>query len=209
MCLETERLTLRRFTTADAENLLALDSDPAVMRYLSGGKPTPRHMIEQEVLPRFLRSYERGEGFGVFAAQLKATGEFLGWISYRPDKDGGIDEISLGYRLRQPAWGKGYATEGARALLHKGFTELGVRRVYATTYEENLASRRVMEKLGMKLVRTYRMTPAELMAERTFDTTAEEPPWDGDDVEYAVERVDWARLQKHDRPLDSEPRHAE
>ena len=84
-----------------------------------------------------------------------------------------------------------------------------MRCVYATTYEENLASRRVMEKLGMKLVRTYRMTPAELMAERTFDTTAEEPPWDGDDVEYAVERVDWSRLQKHERPLDSEPRHAE
>ena len=208
MCLETKRLALRRFTTADAENLLALDSDPAVMRYLSGGKPTPRHMIEQEVLPQFLRSYERGDGFGVFAAQLKATGEFLGWFSYRPDRDGGIDEASLGYRLRQPAWGNGYATEGARALLRKGFTELGVRRVSATTYEENLASRRVMEKLGMKLVRTYRMTPAELLAEPTFDTTGEEP-WDGDDVEYALERSDWEQQQVDNGITNAEPRDAE
>ena len=208
MYLETERLELRRFTTADAEILLALDSDPAVMRYLSGGKPTPRRMIEQEVLPRFLRSYERGEGFGVFAAELKATGEFLGWFSFQPHKDGGTDEVSLGYRLRRAAWGKGYATEGAQALLRRGFTKLGVRLVSATTYEENLASRRVMEKLGMNLVRTYRMTPAELLAEPTFDTSGEEP-WDGDDVEYALERVDWERRQRDDRPQDSELRHAE
>jgi RimJ/RimL family protein N-acetyltransferase len=208
MYLETERLALRRFTTADAENLFLLDSDPAVMRYLSGGKPTPRHMIEQEVLPRFLRSYERYEGFGVFAAVLKATGEFLGWFGFKPDKDGGADEISLGYRLRQAAWGKGYATEGARALISKGFVELGVRRVYATTYEENLASRRVMEKVGMKLVRTYRMTPAELLAEPTFDITAGEP-WDGDDVEYALERVAWEQQQADDGLTDAEPRDAQ
>jgi RimJ/RimL family protein N-acetyltransferase len=208
MYLETQRLALRRFTTDDVENLLSLDSDPEVMRYLSGGKPTPRRMIEQEVLPRFLRSYERGEGFGVFAANLKATGAFLGWFSFRPFEDGGDDEVSLGYRLCRSAWGNGYGTEGARALLRKGFTELGVQRVSATAYEENLASRRVMEKVGMKLARRYRMTSAELLAESTFDTTALQL-WDGDDVEYALRRVDWVQLHLVEGKSDLEHSHAQ
>ena len=65
------------------------------------------------------------------------------------------DEPELGYRLRRSAWGKGYATEGSRALIRKGFTELGVRRVVAETMAVNTASRRVMEKAGLTLVRTF------------------------------------------------------
>jgi RimJ/RimL family protein N-acetyltransferase len=74
----------------------------------------------------------------------------LGWLSFQP-AEGTPGEVNLGYRFRRDAWGKGYATEGARALVRKGSSELGVQRVVATTYEENLASRRVMEKLGMTL----------------------------------------------------------
>ena len=88
-------------------------------------------------------------------------------------------------------WGKGYATEGARALIHKGFTEQGVQRVVASTYEDNLASRRVMEKLGMTLVRTFRPTPEELAA-HGLDGSAQEL-FPGDDVEYALEKADWQR----------------
>ena len=153
--LETERLVLRRFTRQDADALFDLDSDPEVMRFLSGGRPTPRGVIESEVLPGFLRYYERFECFGHWAAVEKSSGCFLGWFALHPPGGGDTSEVELGYRLRRSAWGRGYATEGSRALIRKGFTELGVRRVFAQTMAVNAASRRVMEKAGMVLVRTF------------------------------------------------------
>jgi RimJ/RimL family protein N-acetyltransferase len=185
--LETERLLLRRFTPDDVGNLTELDSDPAVMRFLTGGKPTPRAAIEREILPRFLRSYTQDGGYGYWAAIEKTTGDFIGWFAFHPHEGGPPDEIELGYRLQRSAWGKGYATEGSRALIDNGFAQLGARRVTATTYQDNLASRRVMEKVGMTLVRRFRLTPTDLAAAGTFQATDEEV-WDGDDVEYAIER---------------------
>ena len=192
--LETERLTLRRFTPVDADNLYDLDADPEVMRFLSGGTSTPRDVIENDILPRFLRSYEAGPGFGYWAAIEKASGEFIGWFSFRPADGAAPDEAALGYRLRRAAWGRGYATEGARALIRQGFTELGVRRVIATTYQDNLASRRVMEKAGMTLVRSFRLTPADLAGQGTYHAASQDP-WDGDDVEYALVKSEWERQE--------------
>lgn len=153
--LETQRLVLRRFTMADADDLVSLDADPDVMRHVTGGVPTSRDEIETEVLPAFLGYYQRYEGFGFWAAVEKATGEFLGWFHFRPRPDAVPGEVELGYRLRKSAWGKGYATEGSRALICKGFTEFGVQRVVAEAMAVNMASRRVMEKAGLKLVRTF------------------------------------------------------
>jgi RimJ/RimL family protein N-acetyltransferase len=153
--LETERLVLRRFTEADVDNLFDLDSDPDVMRFLTGGKPTPRDLILNETLPRILHYYERFAGFGFWAVIEKSTGAFLGWFEFRPREGSGPEEVELGYRLRKSAWGKGYATEGSRALIRKGFTELGVLRVVAQTMTGNIASRRVMEKAGLTLERTF------------------------------------------------------
>ncbi|HBY93328.1 MAG TPA: GNAT family N-acetyltransferase [Chloroflexi bacterium] len=191
--LETERLVLRRFTAADAEKLFDLDSDPEVMRFLSGGTPTPRDVIQNDILPRFLRYDERFPGYGFWAAIEKATGDFLGWFSFRPS-EGAPDEVRLGFRLRRAAWGKGYATEGSRALIRKGFTELGAQRVVATTYQDNLASRRVLEKVGMTLVRSFRLTPEDLVGTGTYSVSSPDL-WDGDDLECALERADWARQE--------------
>lgn len=196
--LETQRLALRRFTADDVDNLYRLDGDPEVMRFLNGGVPTPREVIQTRILPGFIRSYEQFPGFGVWAAIEKTTGDFLGWLSLRPPEGGSPDNVTLGYRLRRAAWGKGYATEGARALIRKGFTELGVRRVYATTYEYNLASRRVMEKAGMTLVRRFRLTPADLSHSGTFERASDDISddiWEGDEVEYALLKADWERLE--------------
>src|SRR5947209_2713450 len=119
--LETERLVLRRFTPEDVDAVVELDSDPEVMRYITGGAPTPREEIEQEYLPSWLGYYARFAGLGFWAAQEKATGEFIGWFHFRPPDGHAPDDVELGYRLRRAAWGKGYATEGARALIARGF----------------------------------------------------------------------------------------
>ncbi len=178
--LETESLILRRFTTEDVDNLVELDSDPAVMRYVTGGLATPRHEVETEVLPAYLDYYERFEGLGYWAVVEKSSGEFIGWFEFRPQGDA-TDEVELGYRLRASAWGKGYATEGARLLIDKGFEELGVRRVVAFTMVVHLASRRVLEKAGLRLVRTFQ-------ADWPYKIDGDEEG----DVEYALTRSEWA-----------------
>jgi len=178
--LETERLVLRPFTEYDVDNLVELDSDPEVMRFITGGRPTSRDEIEDVVLPAFLAYYERYGGFDFWAAVEKATGQFVGWFHLRPVEDALPDEVELGYRLRRSAWGKGYATEGSRALVHKGFAELGARRVFATTMVVNVASRRVMEKAGLQFVRTFHQPwPDSIEGEEEGD------------VEYALLREEW------------------
>jgi len=94
--LETERLVLRRFTDADVDNLVELDSDPDVMRYINGGKPTTREDMQNDFLPNWLRYYERYAGFGFWAAIEKSTGDFLGWFHFRTPHGGGADEVMLG-----------------------------------------------------------------------------------------------------------------
>lgn len=178
--LQTDRLILRRFTEDDADNLTDLNSDPEVMFFMSGGRPIPRSEIEQLVLPRFLSYYERSDGYGFYAAIEKATGTFLGWFHFRPHEGAPPDEPELGYRLKKSAWGKGFAAEGSRALIRKGFTEQGARRVVASTMVVNVASRRVMEKSGLRYVRTF------------FQDSPDKIPGDQHgDVEYALDRNQW------------------
>ena len=189
--VETPRLVMRQFTLADVDDLVSLDADPDVMRFVTGGLATTREEIETEFLPAFLAYYDRYEGYGFWAAIEKPAGQFLGWFHFRPREGASADEAELGYRLRKSAWGKGYATEGSRALIRKGFTEFGVQRVVAEAMAVNLASRRVMEKAGLTLVRTFRR------------------PWpypiEGDnlgDVEYALTKADWEKQIQagHDTP---------
>ncbi|MBB2911726.1 RimJ/RimL family protein N-acetyltransferase [Streptosporangium becharense] len=184
--LETDRLVLRRVTEDDLDDLVALDGDPEVMRYLTGGRPTPREVVRDEVIPRWTAFYERYDGYGYWVAVEKATGGFLGWFLFRPNPvgtraDGTVREgIELGYRLRRSAWGRGYATEGSRALIRKGFTGAGVERVYAETMTVNAASRRVMEKAGLRYVRTF------------HDDFPEPIPGDEHgEVEYALTKAEW------------------
>ncbi len=159
--LVADRLTLRRFVPTDVDNLLTLDGDPQVMRFLDR-KTRSRAEIEAAVLPRFLSYYERHRDFGVWAAETRAESRFVGWFSLRPvtRSDGPIvhwskwvDQTSIveiGYRLRRDAWGHGYATEVTRALVCHAFNHLNVEEIVATTMTVNAASRRVMEKAGLQ-----------------------------------------------------------
>lgn len=185
--LETERLVLRAFTPDDVDNLFELDNDPDVTYYINGGRPTPRDEIASTVLPRLLSYYQHGLRFGFWAAVEKSTGAFLGWFHFRAREGISPDQPELGYRLRTSAWGKGYATEGSRALIDKGFREQGIQRVTAETMVVNGRSRRVMEKCGLTLTRIF------------HQDWPESEKIDGSelgDVEYALTRAEWLLQQR-------------
>ena len=202
----TERLVLRQFTAADVDGLLELDGDPAVMRFITRTTRS-RAEIETEVLPRFLGYYARYADFGHWAADTRGDGEFIGWFGLRPVQAVGaamVDWVdaplpahtaSLGYRLRRQAWGRGYATEGARALVRRAFTELGVEEIVATTMTVNTRSRAVMEKAGLRYARTVHLNWPD--------------PVDGNehgDVEYRLRREDWLAQQPGTGPGPSPSR---
>jgi RimJ/RimL family protein N-acetyltransferase len=178
--LETPRLVMRQFTKDDVDNLFELNSDPEVMRYINGGRPTPREVIRDEIIPFHLALYDRLDRLGTWAAESSATGEFLGWFHFRPGPGTDITNIDLGYRLRRSAWNKGYATEGSRALISGGFTDLGVERVFGHTMTVNTASRRVMEKCGLTLVRTSPYEGADVIEGAEHG-----------EVEYALTKPEW------------------
>lgn len=178
--LTTDRLVLRRFTADDVDALVELDNDPAVMRYVNGGVPVPRAEIVDETIPAFLGYYERGDRYGFWAVEEVGDRRFLGWFHFRPGEGDGPDEPELGYRLHTAAWGRGYATEIARALIDRGFAEQGVERVRAETMVVNVASRRVMEKVGMRHLRTFHADwPVRIEGDEHGD------------VEYAITRQEW------------------
>ncbi|MBK9739742.1 MAG: GNAT family N-acetyltransferase [Actinobacteria bacterium] len=190
--VETARLTLRRFTADDVDDLVALDSDPEVMFFVTGGLPTPRAEIEDVILPCWLEYQETSRVVGFWAALDAASGEFLGWFHLRPRDGAPPDELELGYRLRRAVWGRGLATEGSRALIGLAFTATGASRVVAETMVAHAASRRVMEKCGMTPVRVFQA-----------DWPYRIPGDELGDVEYSLRREDWVSTVPPDAPRES------
>ena len=151
--IETARLRLRAFTSEDLEAFAALRADADVMRYIGlGGGHGPQ---TREVAAGWLERNERRwreYGLGMWAVvEREGDGELLGWCGLGRLED--TETIEVGYGLAPRAWGRGIATEAARASVRFGFEELALPRVVAVAYPDNAASRRVMEKLGMRYVR--------------------------------------------------------
>jgi RimJ/RimL family protein N-acetyltransferase len=167
----TARLLLRAATAADRMDLHSLEQDPEVMRYLNGGRPTP---LEPDADEGFLMP--RGAQDGLWVVVEPRTGSFLGWVSLRVQGETG----DLGYRFRRDAWGQGYATEAATAVVADAFERLGVVRIAAQTMAVNLASRRLMQRLGMRHERTFFADYPEAL-----------PGSERGDVEYAITREAW------------------
>ena len=178
--LETPRLALRQLTEDDVDNLFDLNSDPEVMRYITGGRPTPREEIRDQIIPFYLAVYDRLDRLGLWAAESAATGEFLGWFHFRAGPDTDITNVELGYRLRRSAWNQGYATEGSRALISMGFTDLSVERVWAHTMTVNAGSRHVLEKCGLSVVRTIPYEGTDVIEGAEHG-----------EVEYALIKPEW------------------
>jgi RimJ/RimL family protein N-acetyltransferase len=182
--LETERLILRRFTADDADLLVELDSDPEVLRYVTGGPPTPARRDRERHPARLPPPLRARRTLRLLGGDRESDRGVPGLVPLPAPAGADDGEPELGYRLRRSAWGKGFGTEGSRALIRKGFTDFGVRRVVASAAAANIASRRVMEKCGLTLVRTYRITFPDLFG-------GEEQ----EDVEYALTRSGWERQE--------------
>jgi RimJ/RimL family protein N-acetyltransferase len=144
--IETERLIIRKFTTEDLPKLIELRVEPEVYKYLGGDALQNPEAIKIR-LQFYIDCYEK-YGFGMSAVIWKETDEMIGWSGLQPLADTG--EIEVGYGFAQEFWGKGLATECAKAWLDHGFNKANLERIVAVAYPENNASWRVMEKLGMK-----------------------------------------------------------
>jgi RimJ/RimL family protein N-acetyltransferase len=170
--LETPRLDLRPLTVRDVDLLLELDSDPEVMRFISGGKPSSRKEVEATVQ----------DSLGArWIAFRKDTDAFIGWFGLNPSGD---TERELGYRLRRDAWRQGFATEGAREIVRHAFADLGVTRIWAQTMTANAGSRGVMERVGLRYSHTFFLEWDEPIAGAEFG-----------DVEYELLSADWLEPQ--------------
>lgn len=144
--IETERLVLKEINLANLEEMFELYSDPEVLKYT--GESAIGTVTEMaEAIQERIENY-RKYGYGRWATFLKEDMQFIGWagLAYLPE----FDEIDLGYRFFPKFWGKGFATEASIAILDHGFNQLKLDRIIAIALEENQASLRVMEKVGMQ-----------------------------------------------------------
>lgn len=146
--LETQRLILRSFQMTDLDAMAAIDADPKVCEFLPalGTRENTAAGIQRII------DHEQQKGFSLYAVELKTTREMIGWIGLMtPSFDAHFTPaVEIGWRLAPGHWNQGYATEGAQAILGYAFTTLGLEEVVSFTVEGNLASRRVMEKIGLQ-----------------------------------------------------------
>jgi RimJ/RimL family protein N-acetyltransferase len=169
----TARLILTPSIPADAGDLMSLESDPEVMRHLNGG-----HAVDHSKPQTYTGfSMPRGTEDYFWTARRKDTQDFVGWFFFGPD---GERVAEIGYRLCRNAWGQGLATEGGKVFLDWGFKTDLYDSVFASTMAVNAGSRRVMEKLGMRYVRT------------DFDEWPEPIPGsEQGEVKYQVTKANW------------------
>ena len=172
--VHTKNLTLRPCAPDDRYDFIALERDPEVMRHLNGG-----YSIDQEepdpnapfLMPRGTEPY-------VWTARRSVNQAFVGWFCLWPETE---TVAEIGYRLRRQEWGQGFASEGSRALINWGFDTCRYDKIFASTMAINQASRRVMEKAGLKYVRTFHPDWPEPIAGSEHG-----------EVIYEVVRADWS-----------------
>ena len=145
--LETLRLSMRAFVADDFPDLARLDRDPAVMKYISNGKPMTQDAIDA-ALRRAIRYPMLYPDLGIWHTSRRDTGAFIGWFSLK--YAGRSPDIEIGYRLVPDACGQGFATEGACALRAYGFDDLDLDRIIGVTHRGNIASQRVLMHTGMQ-----------------------------------------------------------
>lgn len=145
--LETKRLILRSLQMTDLDSMAAIDADPKVCEFLPalGTRDNTAANIQRII------SHEQQKGYSLYAVELKTTHEMIGWIGLlTPSFEAHFTPaVEIGWRLASQHWNQGYATEGAKAVLDYALTTLGLEEIVSFTVKNNLASRRVMEKIGL------------------------------------------------------------
>jgi RimJ/RimL family protein N-acetyltransferase len=180
--IRTDRLILRDWRDGDEHLLDRHCNTEAVMRWLGGVQP----FEDQADAVERLKSYAADYGHTFWAVERREDGEFLGFCGLKRANgycSSVSGEIEIGWRLREDAWGLGYAKESALASLEHAFTRIGARRVVALTIEENKASRGLMARLGMR---------------RRKDLDYVDPEWPADMnpvLVYELTRRQWAKLR--------------
>jgi len=159
--IETERLLLRELLPTDDAGMFELDSNPEVHIYL-GNKPVKSIEESREAIANIRQQYLEN-GIGRWAVILKETGEFIGWSGLKLEKNVNGHETfyDLGYRFIQKHWGKGYAFETAKAFVDFGFSEMKLPVINAYADFDNLNSRKVLEKVGMKFINYFELDGTE------------------------------------------------
>lgn len=148
--LETDRLILHETTAHQAEDMYNLNNDPDVIKYTGNDG-----FVSIEKSLEFITNYSdyKKYGYGRWTARLKENDEIIGWCGLKFLDD--MQEIDIGYRLHKKYWGKGYATEAAKACLEWGKAQQGIKRVIGMAEKENLASIRIFEKLNMQFEKNF------------------------------------------------------
>ena len=146
--LRTERLLLREWRDEDLDPFAALNADPEVMRFM------PKLLSRDECAARIqsMREHFRDHGFGLWAVEVRNVSLFVGFVGLSIPRFEApfMPCVEIGWRLAREAWGRGFATEAARAAVALGFDVFGLQEILSFTVHDNVRSRRVMERLGMK-----------------------------------------------------------
>jgi RimJ/RimL family protein N-acetyltransferase len=171
-------MTLTRTNWPDVDDVLALNADTEVMRYLDHGRPMTAARVLDEEMPRLMAHNRRADRLGSWVARDRRTGSFLGWFMIRP-VDEPLRTVELTYRLRRRVWGQGYDLEGMLGMIQMA-RAAQVSTVIATMMAVDVATRRLMEEAGLRLVQrlgdeTAGATTAAARREvdYTLDLTAE------------------------------------
>lgn len=187
--MRTARLNLRPLAQHNRDDIIDLDSDPQVMKYVHRGRPLTRVEADQDHQER-LSASRQVPGLGYWAGYLDDT--FIGWAALSPIQSNSgtfnAQKAEIGYRISPRFWRRGYAKEMARELLRYGFEELGLLEVVGQTMAVNEASRATMKACGMQHVRTLYIE---------FEDPI--PGSEDGEVEYAITREEWLELQLHSK----------
>ena len=157
--IETKNLILREFRDTDADGIFKLDSDREVHKYL-GNNPIKTLEEAEKIISFFYLQYKE-RGIGRFATIEKSSGKFIGWAGLKLNLgekemlNGYTNFIDIGYRFIPSFWGKGYATEASLASIEYGFKNLNYTRIYGAADIENIASNKVLQKIGLNFINEF------------------------------------------------------